>query len=341
MDSLRQKAERDPLTGLYAKAAIQNLIEQYLEAVQSNEKCALLMIDIDDFKVVNDTMGHLFGDAVLSDLSASIRGETRSSDLVGRIGGDEFLVFLKNIPSAQTALQKSQRFLSVVQDLFREKKNKIAISCSIGISLFPAHGHNFRSLYQCADIALYQAKGKGKNTSCLYSAQMLHPLWNHIIPDRLSIPTRLGTANTRQLTEYVFQTLYHAESIEQAIPLILEVVGCQFDVSRAYVFENSEDGCFCSNTFEWCNVGISSQKKNSRTSPMLLWTNTWITSMKTVCSSVKTLKIHRNLSAPCSGSRAFIPCFNAPCATMVCLPVLWDLTNAQAIAYGQTKKFTL
>ena len=83
MDSLRQKAERDPLTGLYDKAAIQNLIEQYLEAVQSNEKCALLMIDIDDFKVVNDTMGHLFGDAVLSDLSASIRGETRSSDLGG------------------------------------------------------------------------------------------------------------------------------------------------------------------------------------------------------------------------------------------------------------------
>lgn len=189
MDSLRQKAERDPLTGLYDKAAIQNLIEQYLEAVQSNEKCALLMIDIDDFKVVNDTMGHLFGDAVLSDLSASIRGETRSSDLVGRIGGDEFLVFLKNIPSAQTALQKSQRFLSVVQDLFREKKNKIAISCSIGISLFPAHGHDFRSLYQCADIALYQAKGKGKTPAAYTQRRCCILLWNHIIPDRLSIPT--------------------------------------------------------------------------------------------------------------------------------------------------------
>ena len=210
MDSLRQKAERDPLTGLYDKAAIQNLIEQYLEAVQSNEKCALLMIDIDDFKVVNDTMGHLFGDAVLSDFSASIRGETRSSDLVGRIGGDEFLVFLKNIPSAQTALQKSQRFLSVVQDLFREKKNKIAISCSIGISLFPAHGHDFRSLYQCADIALYRAKGKGKNTSCLYSAQMLHPaLESHYSGSPID-SDRLGTVNTRQLTEYVFQTLYHS-----------------------------------------------------------------------------------------------------------------------------------
>ena len=261
MDSLRQKAERDPLTGLYDKAAIQNLIEQHLEAVQSNEKCALLMIDIDDFKVVNNTMGHLFGDAVLSDLSASIQGETRSSDLVGRIGGDEFLVFLKNIPSAQTALQKSQRLLSAVQDLFREKKNKIAISCSIGISLFPAHGHNFRSLYQCADIALYQAKGKGKNTSCLYSEQMLHPaLESHYSGSPID-SDRLGTANTRQLTEYVFQTLYHAESIEQAIPLILDVIGCQFGVSRAYVFENSEDGCSCSNTFEWCNVGISSQKE--------------------------------------------------------------------------------
>ena len=96
----------------------------------------------------------------------------------------------------------------MVQDLFREKKNKIAISCSIGISLFPAHGHDFRSLYQCADIALYQAKGKGKNTSCLYSAQMLHPaLESHYSGSPID-SDRLGTVNTRQLTEYVFQTLY-------------------------------------------------------------------------------------------------------------------------------------
>ena len=92
IDSLRKKAERDPLTNLYNKAAIQHLVEQYL-AAHPDDQCALLMIDIDNFKFANDTMGHLFGDVLLTDLSASICGETRVSDLVGRVGGDEFPCF--------------------------------------------------------------------------------------------------------------------------------------------------------------------------------------------------------------------------------------------------------
>lgn len=261
IDSLRQKAERDPLTGLYDKAAIQSLIEKYLSTAPKSEQCALFMIDIDDFKVVNDTMGHLFGDAVLADFSASICRVTRSSDLVGRVGGDEFLVFLKAIPSERTALQKAQRFLSVIQNLFREKKNNISISCSIGISLFPSHGHDFRSLYQCADIALYQAKRKGKNTSCLYAAQMRQPALEVYRPDS-PIDSDQTAVSKSSLSESLFRILYTTKDIEKAIPLMLEMVGRQFDVSRVYVFENSEDNSSCSNTFEWCNDGISSEKEN-------------------------------------------------------------------------------
>ena len=159
--------------------------------------------------------------------------------------------------------KKSQRFLvQYLMNLFREKKNKIAISCSIGISLSPRMVTTF-AVCTSVRISRYIRQKEKENTSCLYSAQMLHPaLESHYSGSPID-SDRLGTVNTRQLTEYVFQTLYHAESIEQAIPLILEVVGCQFDVSRAYVFENSEDGCFCSNTFEWCNVGISSQKEKT------------------------------------------------------------------------------
>ena len=119
IDSLRKKAEKDPLTNLYNKAAIQHLIEQYL-AAHPDEQCALLMFDIDNFKFANDTMGHLFGDVLLTDLSASICGETRVSDLVGRVGGDEFLVLLKGVSSPQAAFQKSLRFLTLAQKLFQE-----------------------------------------------------------------------------------------------------------------------------------------------------------------------------------------------------------------------------
>lgn len=76
------------------------MVEQYL-AAHPDDQCALLMIDIDNFKFANDTMGHLFGDVLLTDLSASICGETRVSDLVGRVGGDEFLVLLKGVSSPQ------------------------------------------------------------------------------------------------------------------------------------------------------------------------------------------------------------------------------------------------
>ncbi|MDD3192820.1 MAG: diguanylate cyclase [Oscillospiraceae bacterium] len=262
IDSLRQKAERDPLTGLYDKSAIRHLIEKYLGDADPSEQCALLMIDIDNFKSLNDTLGHLFGDAVLSDLSSAIRRGTRSSDLVGRIGGDEFLVFLKGIPSPNTALQKSEQILSAAQNLFQEKKNKLSVSCSIGIALFPAHGHDFHNLYQGADIALYQAKSKGKNAACLYSAQMQQPR-----PEMQQANSPIDSGENsavlaHRLTEYVFQVLYRAADIETAIPLILEVVGRQFDVSRAYVFENSEDGAFCSNTFEWCSEGIRPEKEH-------------------------------------------------------------------------------
>lgn len=260
IDSLRKKAERDPLTNLYNKAAIQHLVEQYL-AAHPDDQCALLMIDIDNFKFANDTMGHLFGDVLLTDLSASICGETRVSDLVGRVGGDEFLVLLKGVSSPQAAFQKSLRFLALAQKLFQEKHH-ISISCSIGISLFPADGRDFRSLYQCADIALYQAKRKGKNTSCLYSSQMTCPLPDSPGPKPPVHSRRLSAAGIRQLMEDVFLTLYQAKDIEKTIPLILETIGSQLGASRAYVFENSEDGSFCSNTFEWCNNGISPQREN-------------------------------------------------------------------------------
>jgi len=171
------------------------------------------------------------------------------------------LVFLKAIPSERTALQKAQRFLSVIQNLFREKKNNISISCSIGISLFPSHGHDFRSLYQCADIALYQAKRKGKNTSCLYAAQMRQPALEVYRPDS-PIDFDQTAVSKFSLSESFFRILYTTKDIEKAIPLMLEMVGRQFDVSRVYVFENSEDNSSCSNTFEWCNDGISSEKEN-------------------------------------------------------------------------------
>lgn len=95
--ALREKAVLDPLTGLYNKSETQNAIERTIASGTQNEKHAFLIVDIDDFKGVNDTLGHHFGDMVLTDISGKISKLFTKRDIVGRIGGDEFVIFLRNV----------------------------------------------------------------------------------------------------------------------------------------------------------------------------------------------------------------------------------------------------
>ena len=100
---LMQKAERDALTKLYNKGTTESIIENHLSRCPENSLCALLIIDIDDFKIVNDTRGHLFGDAFLMEIAGKIQTLFRSGDVVGRIGGDEFIAFIRDIPDMRIA----------------------------------------------------------------------------------------------------------------------------------------------------------------------------------------------------------------------------------------------
>ena len=267
IESLRSKAEHDPLTGLYDKVTLTSQIEEFL-TVSSDTQCAFFMVDIDNFKALNDTKGHLFGDAVLSELSAGIRRVVRSSDLVGRIGGDEFAIFLKNIPSELFCLQKAEQILNFSQNLLQGQKQSVEISCSIGIALFPAHGRCFQQLYESADIALYQAKRRGKNCCSVFCQNMC-------LPDmKVPVFTRHEISEIPErrlifpgLAEFVFQTLYSANDLSTAISLVLEIIGKHFDVSRVYIFENSPDNQTSSNTFEWCAEGIEPVKDQMQKLP--------------------------------------------------------------------------
>ena len=126
------------------------------------------MIDTDNFKLVNDKGGHLFGDAVLSEIAAGMKKIVRKSDVVGRIGGDEFTIFIKNISSAEAAKVKAQQLLDIFHHLFEKDKQSVAVTCSIGIAMYPWDGIDFQSLYGSADQALYDAKNRGKNCYTMY-----------------------------------------------------------------------------------------------------------------------------------------------------------------------------
>lgn len=261
IDDLRKRAEQDALTGLLNREETEHQIRRQLED-NPDEMCALLMIDTDDFKAVNDKQGHLFGDAVLSELAAGMKRLTNPKDVVGRIGGDEFTILLRDISSKETAMDKAAQLLDLFQHLFQQGKQPIEVTCSAGLAIYPDDGKDFLSLYHCADLALYQAKSLGKNQYVMFDKE-------HAVPVDQTGYTALGASidsdqhmagSTGDLISYVFQILYDSSDIDHVIQLVLEIVGKRFDVSRAYVFENSEDGAFCSNTYEWCNEGVAPQK---------------------------------------------------------------------------------
>lgn len=263
LDDLRQRAERDALTGLYNRTETEVQIRRYLKR-NPDGRGALLIIDADNFKQINDTQGHLFGDAVLSELAASMKALVRQTDIVGRIGGDEFAIFLKDVPSANIAENTAEKLLEVFRHLFQGEKRLVTVTCSAGVAMYPDDGGDFVSLYHSADIALYQAKSLGRDRYVLFDSRAVIPLEQ---ANYSSLGASIDSDQKMQdgvsnLVSYVFQILYDSHDMDHSIQLILAIVGKRFDVSRAYVFENSEDNRFANNTYEWCNEGILPQKES-------------------------------------------------------------------------------
>ena len=132
-----------------------------------------MVIYIDLFKNVNDHYGHLFGDHVLAEAAGRISKLFRRDDIVGRIGGDEFIVFVKSIRDAQETEKRARAICTALFESEFENNGIYAnVTCSVGAALWPEDGESFEELYQKADIALYEAKKKGRNQACLYAHGM-------------------------------------------------------------------------------------------------------------------------------------------------------------------------
>nr|CUM61875.1 putative Diguanylate cyclase [Planktothrix agardhii] len=161
---LRVSAEHDPLTGLPNRILFQERLTQSLEwANRQNRMVALLFLDLNDFKHVNDTLGHQIGDLLLKTIGDRLKGCLRGSDTVSRLGGDEFTVILPGIPSKSDVARVSQKILdTIIQDMVLEGQ-KVLITTSIGISLYPTDAQDMKTLIKLADTAMYRAKGTGKN----------------------------------------------------------------------------------------------------------------------------------------------------------------------------------
>lgn len=159
---LIQLSQIDPLTSVYNKETTQAFIEQKLK---NKESAVFLILDVDAFKAVNDNYGHAVGDKVLAQLGKLFKNHFRQTDIVGRIGGDEFIILIQNENIAESRIRS---LLEKVNELKIEELQGFTLSISIGIAFAPSHGTTFIELYRHADHALYQTKRSGKNNYKIY-----------------------------------------------------------------------------------------------------------------------------------------------------------------------------
>jgi len=171
--SLREKATHDPLTGLANRVLFYELARNYLfMATREKQISMVLFLDLDKFKLVNDSHGHDAGDKLLVDVAARLSDCLRSSDILARIGGDEFLIMLTNVASIPDFELVMNRIVdSMARPFISENGNELNIGCSIGASHFPDQGDNLQRLIKQADIALYQAKADGRGRFVNYEEE--------------------------------------------------------------------------------------------------------------------------------------------------------------------------
>ena len=156
-----ERAKTDASTGLLNKCGLEDRVTLALE--HTTGLYALLFLDLDNFKMVNDTQGHLKGDAVIQKIADVFKLETRHEDIVGRIGGDEFIIFLPSVRSEQDVTAYAKRLCDSIQNLGYFQTLNIAVSVSIGIIVSSQRGEDYASLVERADAKVYEAKAKGKN----------------------------------------------------------------------------------------------------------------------------------------------------------------------------------
>ena len=162
-DNWRKIAYHDPLTGLPNRKLFQERLIQAVEWAEGNQQIvALLFLDLDGFKAINDTEGHVVGDLLLKSVAQRLKGCLRNSDTVARLGGDEFVVILTGIPGGQVS-RVAQKLLDTLAQPFAIQSKRVTVTTSVGISLYPADGKGIETLIVEADQAMYRSKEGGKN----------------------------------------------------------------------------------------------------------------------------------------------------------------------------------
>jgi diguanylate cyclase (GGDEF)-like protein/PAS domain S-box-containing protein len=170
-EKIKRLAYHDSLTGLPNRMLLSDRLNMAkILSDRNRKKLALMMLDIDKFKEINDTLGHHIGDLLLQVVAEKVTGVLRKEDTVARFGGDEFVLLLPDQKDVQTALNVARKIIDAFRDTVVLEGHALIITSSIGISIYPDHGQDIDTVLKNADSAMYRAKQAGRNQYRLYNA---------------------------------------------------------------------------------------------------------------------------------------------------------------------------
>ena len=244
---LLYQAERDLLTGLYNKTLTE---EKIRETIQSNPNghYSLIMMDIDNFKTVNDTMGHLYGDTVIAECAKVISEFFEATDIKGRTGGDEFIIFAEE-RSDKEGKAKTAALSDAITAMYVGESLPIGISVSCGISYYPSDGQSFETLYNKADIALYHSKDHGKNRISIYTSSMGESLSRKQIP---TLKNQEKNSKLQDSSHTIFKALCAAKDTEKEVQSSLAALSDHYGFTTIHIFlKTGDEGSICTEIFRW------------------------------------------------------------------------------------------
>lgn len=207
---LAYQAQHDPLTGLPNRTMLEDRLRQALTLARRQAKMvAVAYVDLDRFKFINDTLGHGVGDILLKEAAQRLEGAVRESDTLARPGGDEFVAVLFGIETARDAQAVGERIIETMRQPFQVMGHELFVSASVGLSLFPQDGEDAATLQKHADVAMYEAKNRGRNRFQQFAREM-----NSASGERLEIENHLHRALERGELELYYQPQFQLSSGE-------------------------------------------------------------------------------------------------------------------------------
>lgn len=258
----------DPLTHLYNRKGVEPIIKEYLQKDGKKGRHALLIIDVRGFDLINKKLGYVFGDGVLTNIARAIRWTFRKTDIVARVGGDDFMVFIKNMDNIAMLQEKIALLCKLFKNIYAGELQDIELQCNIGVARYPNDGYLLESLFKNADSALFVAKQKEEGNCAIYDPFSIEI--KNIENEQYYHSYEMDKRNTqikgkffREITNFALHIMSETKDIGSAIKLLLDRVGQYYGCEHVYILERTVENKLSPCYWWHAKEGVKSEKRFS------------------------------------------------------------------------------